>query len=149
MKTVFDKAVREELISRVNTLTPGSKGQWGKMNIYQMMRHCVIWNNWVLGKGPYSYKQGLLGKIFGKMALKSQVKDDRPIGKNMPAGDFVIKEKQGDADMQKKILLEQVMAYGHFSNPCFVHDFFGKMTVEEIGIFVYKHLDHHLRQFNA
>ncbi|ASZ13299.1 DinB family protein [Chitinophaga pendula] len=149
MKTVFDKAVRDELVTRINTLTPQSKAQWGKMNIHQMIRHCVIWNNWVLGRGSYRYKQGLLGKIFGKMALKGQVKDDRPMGKNMPAGDFAIKEKMGGAELEKDILMEQVTAYGHFSNPAFVHDFFGKMQVAEIGIFVYKHLDHHLRQFNA
>jgi len=34
----------------------------------------------------------------------------------------------------------------NYSNPKFVHDFFGKMTKEQIGILVYKHTDHHLRQ---
>ncbi|WP_448634870.1 DUF1569 domain-containing protein [Pedobacter panaciterrae] len=39
--------------------------------------------------------------------------------------------------------------FENFSNDKFIHDFFGKMTREQIGIFVYKHSDHHLRQFNV
>ncbi|MFZ6013453.1 MAG: hypothetical protein ACOYXT_24130 [Bacteroidota bacterium] len=42
-----------------------------------------------------------------------------------------------------------IEGYTHFHNPDFVHDFFGNMTVEEIGYFAYKHNDHHLRQFNG
>jgi hypothetical protein len=42
-----------------------------------------------------------------------------------------------------------VEAYANYSNPGFVHDFFGKMTDEQIGIFAYKHADHHLRQFGV
>jgi len=45
--------------------------------------------------------------------------------------------------------VQQVADYAHFSNTGFIHDFFGKMTREEIGILAYKHLDHHLRQFGA
>ena len=86
MKTIFDKTKRDELINRVNSINKNSQSLWGKMNIYQMTRHCTIWNDWVLGKDNFVYKQGYLGKIFGKMALKSNTKDDRPIGKNMPSG---------------------------------------------------------------
>lgn len=39
--------------------------------------------------------------------------------------------------------------YENYSNPKFIHDFFGKITKEQIGILVYKHTDHHLRQFGV
>jgi len=48
---------------------------------------------------------------------------------------------------QKKTWIQLISAYEHFSNPGFIHDFFGTMTTEQIGIFAYKHADHHLRQF--
>ena len=84
------------------------------------------------------------------MALKPMVKDDRPIKKNMPSGrGFIVKDNNGNIEHQKKIWAERIAAYEYFSNPGFIHDFFGKMTVDEIGIFAYKHADHHLRQFNA
>ena len=39
--------------------------------------------------------------------------------------------------------------YAHFSNNDFVHWFFGKMTKEQVGYFVYKHTGHHLREFSS
>lgn len=149
MKTIFDPTAREELMERISTLTQQNTAAWGKMNISQMIKHCVLWNDWVLGRSEQQYKQILLGKIFGKMALKNLVKNDKPMGKNAPAGNFTVKEASGDVEPQKKIWMEQIAAYGQFSNSGFIHDFFGKMKDEEIGIFVYKHMDHHLRHFNA
>ncbi|MDF2193453.1 DUF1569 domain-containing protein [Paraflavitalea sp. CAU 1676] len=149
MKTVFDKATRDELVQRINSLPDNGQAAWGKMNIFQMTRHCCIWNEWVLGKKDFVYKQDLLGKIFGKIALKSNTKDDKPITKNMPAGKaFTVKEKTGDLKLHLSTWVNQIKAYEHFSNDHFIHDFFGKMTKEQIGIFAYKHNDHHLRQFN-
>jgi hypothetical protein len=39
--------------------------------------------------------------------------------------------------------------YAHYANPSFFHTFFGKMTKEQVGQLVYKHADHHLRQFGV
>jgi hypothetical protein len=150
MKTIFDKTTRDELISRINSLDENSKAQWGKMNVYQMAKHCSIWDAWVLGKNNTTYKQEFLGRIFGKMALKSNTKDEKPLGKNMPAGKaFTVKEKDGNVEAQQKIWMNLIAEYENFSNPGFIHDFFGKMTIEQIGVFAYKHTDHHLRQFNV
>jgi hypothetical protein len=150
MKTLFDSAAREELIQRIGFLEVNSKAVWGKMNVYQMTRHCTLWNDWVLGKKDFVYYQGFLGKLFGKMALKSNTKDDTPMSKNMPAGKaFTVKEKQGNLKDNISNWRQQIEDYEYFSNDDFIHDFFGKMTKEQIGIFAYKHHDHHLRQFNV
>jgi hypothetical protein len=148
MKTVFDETTRAELISRINSLNESSTAQWGKMNVYQMLKHCTIWEEWILGKTNREYKQEFLGLIFGKMALNSSVKDDRPMKRNMPAGRFKVREKSGNVDLQKEKWIGLINEYANFSNPDFIHDFFGKMTKEQIGIFAYKHSDHHLRQFS-
>ena len=150
MKTIFNEATRAELISRINRLSEDSIRQWGKMNVYQMLKHCTIWDEWVLGKTNHVYKQSLLGYVFGKMALHSSVKDDRPMKRNMPAGKgFTVTDITGDTEFQKKKWIGLIEAYANFSNPDFIHDFFGKMTREQIGIFAYKHSDHHLRQFGC
>lgn len=150
MKTIFDKATRDELISRINSVNKNNTAQWGKMNVYQMTKHCTIWNEWVLGKNSPNYRQEFLGKIFGKMALRSNTKNEKPIGKNMPAGKaFTVKDKDGNVEVQKKKWMDLITEYEHFSNENFIHDFFGKMTKEQIGIFAYKHSDHHLTQFGA
>ncbi len=150
MRTIFEKHTRDELVQRINSLNENNKPDWGKMNVYQMSKHCTIWNEWVLGKKDVVYKQDFLGKIFGKMALKSNTRDDNPIGKNMPAGKaFTVKETITDLNLLRSIWIDQIKSYESYSNDNFVHDFFGKMTKDQIGIFAFKHNDHHLRQFNA
>ena len=150
MKTVFDAVVREELIRRIRNLNEKSAARWGKMNVFQMIRHCTVWDEWTQGKSNPDYKQGFFGKIFGKQALWKNTQDNRPIGKGMPAGKgFVVKERDGDTEQQKTIWVKLIEGYADYSNPQFVHDFFGKMTREQIGIFAYKHADHHLRQFGC
>lgn len=148
MKTVFDKATREELINRINTLNENSKPEWGKMNVYQMLKHCVLCEEMYLGKREY--KRAFMGRLFGRIALKNLLKDETPMGRNAPTSPhFVIKESNGDVDSEKKKWITLIEEYSHFSNDNFVHWFFGKMTKEQVGYFVYKHSDHHLRQFNA
>lgn len=150
MKTLFDQATRDEVIQRINALNTDCMSQWGKMNVYQMAKHCTIWNEWVLGKSDHNYKQGFLGLLFGKMALKGAVKDEKPMMKNAPAGkEFIVKEKDGDLSFQKQAWIDLIKQYESYSNPGFIHDFYGKMTDEQIGIFAYKHSDHHLRQFGV
>jgi len=150
MKTVFDENVRMELINRIHSVNANSSAQWGKMNAYQMVKHCTLWDTWILGKDKPEYKQSMLGWLFGKFALPGSVRDDSPMKRNMSAGrDFVVREKVGDVELQKKEWIARVAEYEHFSNPEFIHDFFGRMKKEEIGIFAYKHSDHHLRQFNS
>jgi hypothetical protein len=84
------------------------------------------------------------------MALKSMIKDDKPLRRNVPtSAHFKVKEKYGDTESEKKKWIALIESYEHYSNPNFVHDFFGKMTIEQIGILAYKHTDHHLRQFNS
>ena len=150
MKTIFDKNTIDELVQRINSLNENNIPVWGKMNVHQMSKHCTIWNEWVLGKKDFVYKQNFLGKIFGKMALKSNTKDDKYIGKNMPAGKaFTVKETVAGLTPLKSIWIDQIKSYENYSNDNFVHDFFGKITKEQVGIFAFKHNDHHLRQFNV
>ncbi len=148
MKTVFDRSTREELISRIHLLGENGKGLWGKMNSYQMLKHCSKWDDMMLGK--IQVKQMFAGKLLGRWALKQVLKNDKPLGKNSPgAPELIIKEKEGDPDFQKMAWIKRIREYEYLDNPGFVHPFFGPMTREQVGKFVYKHHDHHLRQFGV
>ncbi|MGY6543401.1 DUF1569 domain-containing protein [Arthrospiribacter ruber] len=150
MKTIFERDNREELIARIKALDETNTVQWGKMNLYQMLRHNTYWNGWILGKDGHTYKQEFLGKIFGKMALRSMIKDEKPMDKNIPtSSQFKVKTYEGDIRSEKAMWVSLLEEYQQFYNPAFIHDFFGKMTREQIGILVYKHTDHHLRQFGG
>ncbi len=149
MKNIHTPEVLSELKARILTLTPASQAQWGKMDVAQMMAHCSAAIEANLGEG--AGKQGLLGKIFGKMAKKSVV-SDQPFKQGLPTDkSFVIsgakefeQEKQRLTTMLSRL---SATAPAHLTkNP---HPFFGKMTENEWNSLNYKHMDHHLRQFGA
>jgi len=147
MKTIFDRTTSEELIDRLNKLDVNSKPQWGKMNAYQMMKHCIQWEDMMWGKKQF--KRVFLGRLFGKMVLKKLLKDESPMTRNAPTvPEFVIREN-GDALSERAKWIAMIKEHAQFSNDGFVHPFFGKMTKEQIGYLAYKHIDHHLRQFNC
>ena len=148
MNTIFDKTIKDELVNRINSLNENSIAQWGKMNVYQMIKHCRLWEEMMQNK--QNLKQVFIGKIFGKMALKTVLKGDKPLKRSTPTiPSLMIKESTGDIALEKAKWIASIEQYANFSNVNFVHVFFGKMSKEQIGQMVYKHIDHHLRQFNS
>jgi len=148
MKSIFDETTRLDLINRINTLNENSVAQWGKMNIHQMVKHCTLCDEMYLGKTKY--KRNFIGLLFGKIALNKLMKNDKPKEMNSPTkSNFKNLLAIGDIEIEKSKWISIVKEYEFYSEKKFVHWFYGKMTKDQIGISVYKHIDHHLRQFNA
>jgi DinB superfamily len=148
MKSVYDASTREELIKRINSLSQQNNPRWGKMNVFQMIKHCTLHEDMVLGK--LKIKRVLPGLLFGPTLLKRVLKDNSPFGKNSPTSSLLKTTKEiGDIEHQKKEWINRIEQYTNYSDPHFIHPFFGPMTKEQIGFFAYKHNDHHLRQFGA
>jgi len=148
MKTIFDKTTREDLIRRINLLDENSKPLWGKMNVHQMLTHCIRCEEMYLGRKQY--KRAFMGRLFGRIGLHNLLKDDRPLGKNAPtAAAFKVAETTGDVAAEKAGWIALLREYENYRQEQFTHWFFGKMTKDQVGFFVYKHSDHHLRQFNC
>lgn len=148
MKSIFDNTVRQELSTRINSLSPQHTAQWGRMNVYQMVKHCTLCEDMFLGK--LKIKRVFIGRLIGPMVLRKILKDDKPFGKNSPTSP-VLKTfgDTGDMEQQKREWLNRVGSYTGFNDPNFVHPFFGPMSKEQVGVFAYKHADHHLRQFGV
>jgi hypothetical protein len=148
MKSVLDIAIRKELQERITTLTSQHTPRWGKMNVHQMIEHCSRCEDMYHGK--LSIKRAFLGRLLGTMMKKRILKNDMLFGRNAPTGrQLIISEMEGDIELQKKNWLKKIEQYSVYNNDNFVHPFFGPMTKEEAGVFVYKHIDHHLRQFGV
>ncbi|MDF3077595.1 MAG: hypothetical protein K0S09_1484 [Sphingobacteriaceae bacterium] len=148
MNSIFDPQTRTEIISRINSLSANSQAQWGKMNVYQMLKHCTLCEEMYLGKTQH--KRAFMGYIFGRIGLKNLMKDEKPIGRNAPTGQaFKVQERSGDVEAEKATWASLIAEYSNYNKEDFMHWFFGPMTKEQVGIFVYKHSDHHLRQFGA
>lgn len=148
MKSMFDEPTRREIIERIGSLHESSQPLWGKMNLYQMLKHCNRWEEMVLANKKY--KRPLMGRLFGKRALRSVLKDATPLGRHSPTiPDLQIREMEGDIHEEKRKWIDAISQYSQYAHPEFIHPFFGRMTREQIGRFAYKHTDHHLRQFNV
>lgn len=150
MKTIFNPATAESIITRIQSVNNDAKSQWGKMDAFKMMEHCI--KNTEILQGQKQYPRLFIGRIFGKLALRSTLKNDKPMSKNSPTHPELVIKKTGHVNDVKSKLIESVGAYlnkkpGDYRK--FVHPFFGKMSYDEVGQWEYKHLDHHLRQFGA
>ena len=148
MKSVFDITTRNELVERIKSLNPENSAQWGRMNVYQMVKHCTLHEDMVLGK--LKIKRVFIGRLMGGMLLKKVLKDDKPFGKNSPTSSLLkTLRESGDIEQQKKEWIDRLDQYATYTDPDFIHPFFGPMTKDQIGFFASKHVDHHLRQFGA
>jgi DinB superfamily len=150
MKSIFEKAVRDELIQRIEKLSDSSTASWGKMNVYQMIIHCIKTEEMYLR--IKSYDRLFIGRIFGQMTLKSLVKDEKPFKQNEPTHPlFKIKDNGYISTISAKwiSLIQQFENKKEEDYQDFSHPFFGKMTKTQVGHYNYKHIDHHLRQFNV
>ena len=128
-------------------LNENSTALWGRMNIYQMVKHNILWGEMISGKTKY--KQVFLGRLIGRMLLKNALKDGKVMPRNAPTAPGLIVSANGNVSAEKAKWIAQIEQLAHFSNSGFVHPFFGKMTIEQIGHHGYMHIDHHLRQFGC
>ena len=149
MKNLFDKNSFDEVIKRLNTLTPQTQRQWGKMDAAQMLAHCKEAFKVPLSDKPIP--RMFMGYIIG-WAIKSKLYNQTPYGKGLPtAPDFLIKDKRNFNEEKEAliILITKFYQMGPENVGRYPHPFFGKFTTLQWGQGMYKHLDHHLRQFAA
>jgi len=149
MKSIFDEEVRIELIARIDSLQPGTKAQWGTMTAEQMVRHCILTEEYYRGK--IAVKRSFLGRILGRIAINAILKDDRTTFRknSMTAPQFKVTNSVNHFEDNKQKWQALIEQYKDFNSKYFTHWFFGKMTRDELGKFIYKHSDHHLNQFGS
>jgi hypothetical protein len=147
MKTIFDAQTVAGLVKRIDLLKAEQPAEWGKMDVYQMLKHCTMSEEMFLGRKQY--KRLFIGRLFGGFALKGILKNQDPMKKNQPTHPEMKITGTGDFSAERDKWIQLLKGYASFSNPEFVHPFFGKMSTDEIGKYIYKHCDHHLRQFRA
>jgi len=150
MRTVFDDITRNDLTQRIDALHEKSKVQWGKMNVQQMIQHCILSNEMILENKKY--KRAFIGVLLGKMILKKEMQEGSIMRRNSPTiPELVVKESNADITLLKNKWKASLASYTQYASAdlIFVHAFFGKMTKEQVGYLVYKHTDHHLRQFDC
>ncbi len=147
MKSLFEQAHYEEILSRIDNLKESNVGEWGKMNVGQMVWHCQVPLKVAIKNKPTKKTGNILIKWFFKKSLYNE----KPWRKNLPTSSFARATEEKDFEKERVILRKLVSDFYQLKdrtewNP---HPLFGVFTHDQWGAMQYKHLDHHLRQFGV
>lgn len=149
MKTIFEKDNYDEVIERIDRLTPNAERQWGKMTPTQMMEHCA--RALEMASGKKAVKQMFIGKAIGWI-FKPGFLGEKPMPRNAPTGAWLKIEDDPEFESTREKLKRSMTEFhdlGESGTDGNVHGFFGRLTGKQWGETQYKHLDHHLRQFGV
>ena len=150
MKNLFEPATVAEVKQRLAQLGPDTERQWGKMNVAQMVAHCCGGMEWAVGdKTP---PRMFVGRIIGGIIKPKVLADDEPMRRNSPTTKDLVVWNDCDLESERERLrglVERFAKGGPASCTTHPHSFFGRLTPEEWAVLMYKHLDHHLRQFGV
>ena len=147
---IFSIEVTDQIIGRINLLSENSKPNWGEMNVSQMLAHCNV--AYEMCFETNHKKPGAVKRFLLKAFIKRLVTNETPYNRNSrTAPEFLITS-------EKEFLTEKTRLIGYLRKTVEVggngfhnkesHSF-GPLTKTEWNNMFYKHLDHHLSQFNV
>jgi hypothetical protein len=147
VKNLFDASVKQEIIERINKLTPDTKAVWGKMNVAQMLAH--VQKPIGIAFGTHEPKGSFLLRLIGPL-FKSKLWDEKPYKQSLPTDPtFIMTGTIKDFEKEKAQLLDMINRFSEINIASEQHPIFGKLTKENWSKATWKHLDHHLRQFGV
>lgn len=151
LPNIFDAQVCNEMIARIQKLTPASTPQWGKMNVAQMLAHCNV--AYEMAYEPTKHAQpGAFKKWILKMLVKPTVVGEKMYKKNShTAPQFIMTEEKNFETEKNRLIqyIEKTQAIGAKGFEQKEAHSFGKLSATEWNNMLYKHLEHHLTQFGV
>jgi hypothetical protein len=153
VKSLFDPDLAQEIKERVANLHPESARQWGDMDAVQILAHCTCGLEMAMGvinpkRAPFP------ANVLGLMIKPLVFGDDKPMRQRSPSAPELFRERSmvGGFEEERAHLIATIdhfVARGAAVCSQHPHPFFGRLKPQQWAILMYKHLDHHLRQFNA
>ena len=145
MKSIFDHNTSKELIQRLEFLTTNTQPVWGQMTVDQMLKHC---------QQPFLYlprsqrKKSLKRRLIAWL-YKPMMYNSKPFKKHLPVPKAYKVDQTDVFEMEQQRLMDLILAFSQKTSDFPEHPIFGVLTKKQWGIGMYKHLDHHLRQFGV
>jgi hypothetical protein len=149
MPSFFRTEDLDVLLTRIRSVRADSPRAWGKMDPAQMLAHCQVPIRVALGETRL--RRGLMGFLFGRIG-KKQLMGPKPTPRGLPTDPAFRVTDARDLAKERDALVVLVERLGRGGPGLLTkeaHPFFGRMTTEEWDTLMWKHLDHHLRQFGA
>ena len=149
MKNLFEREAVGAVISRIDTLQPATRRQWGKMDVAQMMAHCSAALD--MASGQLILPRLFIGRLIGPF-VRPIYTNERPFSRSSPTDPKLVVSDQREflrEQEQLKVKVRQFYEGGEGNCTRHPHPFFGALPPQDWSRGMYKHLDHHLRQFGA
>jgi hypothetical protein len=149
MKNLFQRESVDEVIARIDKLEPATPRQWGTMDVAQMMAHCS--GALDMASGRLNLPRALIGRLIGPL-FKSVYTNEKPLSRNSSTDPKLVVSDQRDFLREQEQLKLRVRGFqegGESQCTQHPHPFFGALSPHDWSRGMYKHLDHHLRQFGA
>jgi hypothetical protein len=151
LPNIFQKEVTENVIERINQLTPNTSAQWGKMNVAQMLAHCSVTYE-MMYEDKHKKPNFILRFILKTFVKKPLTDATTPYKRNSQTAPAFIIADERDFEAEKKRLIAYLRKTQELGETYFDGReslSFGKLTKEEWNNLTYKHIDHHLSQFGV
>jgi len=150
MKNLHDPSDVAELRERLARLPANATRQWGRMTPAQAMAHCA--SALEIALGDRQPKRMLIGRVIGRAIRPLALGDDKPMKQGAPTSPDLVVADDRDLETERQRLdraIERFATAGPEGCTTHPHTFFGPLTSNEWAVLMYKHIDHHLRQFGA
>jgi hypothetical protein len=147
MKTIFNDPDRRALLTRIDAVPPGAAPLWGKMNASQMLSHLVQSAGMAAGEVPVRP----LRMLLRFPPLRQFIVYLLPIPKGIATAAELMPVDGAELEACRSELhrLLDRIALQRNARSWPEHPAFGRLTGREWGVLIYRHFDHHLRQFGV
>jgi hypothetical protein len=147
MKSLWQDESKAEILRRIAEVDENAKAQWGKLTADRMLSHLVESLKMAIGEIEVASKK-LPIRFF---PLKQLIVYMLPFPKGAPTAPELLAGKAGPVDDYKAELRRLIAAFTARAGrkDWRDHPAFGRLSEKAWGVLVYRHMDHHLRQFGA
>jgi hypothetical protein len=153
LKNLFDSSLARYTKQRIMQLHPHSQRLWGNMTVSQTMAHCTSGLQMAMGvinpkRDPFP------GSVVGLLIKPLVVGNDQPLRRNSPSSPELFSGDHANYgfDQVRGQLIAAIDRFATEGAACcspHPHPFFGPLKPQQWAVLMYKHIDHHLRQFGV
>jgi hypothetical protein len=147
MPSLRGQTAREELMRRLERITPLTRPKWGGLDAPRML--CHLGDTLAMALGELA-AQPMNRKAFHHFPLKHLIIYALPFPKGAPTSPELLSTAPQNFDADRRRVVEcinRLAAAPTANGP--EHPLFGPLTNEEWNVLQWKHINHHLRQFGC
>ena len=144
-KSLSDARARQQLLDRLERLTPEATARWGKMTAPQMLAHVADWMLMARGELKAAPKK----RPLRYPVIKHLVIYWLPWPKGVPTAPELLTRRPATWASERVAVRKYVQAFATLDPKAASpdHPVFGRMSYRLWNALGYRHTDHHFRQF--